>query len=87
MLFLCVCLQRSWFLIASLERLWIMIASFFSEFRLRYSFSSKRKSVQKVCLDFLVSHHHPYSGEKSRHIFAVDLRFEEKDNVATLEKI
>ena len=49
--------------------------------------SSKLKSVQKVCLDFLVSNVNLYSVEKSGQNFCTDLRPEENENLDTFEKI
>ena len=43
------------------------------------SFSSKRKSVQKVCQDFLVSTQICTMTRKSRHTFCTDLRLEENE--------
>ena len=51
------------------------------------SFSSQRKSVQKVCQDFLVSTQICTMTRKSRHTFCTDLHLEENENLNTLEKI
>ena len=51
------------------------------------SFSSQRKSVQKVCQDCLVSTQICTMTRKSRHTFCTDLRLEENENLNTLEKI
>ena len=56
----------------------------------RFSFPPKRKSVQKVCLDFLVSNANLYSDEKiytSTHTYGTNLCFEGNENLDTLEKI
>ena len=44
-----------------------------------FIFLKKRKSVQKLCLDFLVSHHHPYT-------FCTDLRLKKMKIWSRLRK-